>query len=338
MKIGFADTFTKSIEKMIRQQTWWYKTYEFFRYDISRFIRNVWRFRKGLSRHYWWDHHGMLMFMEAALTDMSDRLEKDGLEIDISRLKKVEKMRRAIQLIKNYNQDLYIEMAEKELGKFVDSWKKDNESKEKKGKNPYNPGKPPSPDFNGYNKRKEKKESEVEEGDYHNERSEKALQKSKEDFPQLKNVKKCDECEKVESKCKCKKVDVKEVKNWVKGLVENKEFHSFTSKNEIMELIQSKLNESETMTHQFGPKVKKGHNGIPEFMSYDAIVSAEPKTAPSKPAPKVVVANTGSGRDGSFGAGTSGKGRPSDDVNAANPGSGSRAKWSILGIFPVPFT
>jgi hypothetical protein len=118
MKIGFADTFTKSIKKMIRQQTWWYKTYEFFRYDISRFIRNVWRFRKGLSRHYWWDHHGMLMFMEAALTDMSDRLEKDGSEIDISRLKKVEKMRRAIQLIKNYNQDLYIEMAEKELGKL----------------------------------------------------------------------------------------------------------------------------------------------------------------------------------------------------------------------------
>ena len=168
---------------------------------------------------------------------------------------------------------------------FVNSWKKDNESKEKKGKNPYKPGKPPSPDFNGYNKRKEKKEEEKE-GDYHNERSEKALEKSKEDFPQLKNIKKCDECEKVESKCKCKKVDVKEIKNWVKGLVENKEFHSFTSKNEIMELIQTKLTESDTMTHQFGPKVKKGHNGIPEFMSYDAIVSAEPKTAPSKPAPQ----------------------------------------------------
>ena len=167
---------------------------------------------------------------------------------------------------------------------FVNSWKKDNESKEKKGKNPYKPGKPPSPDFNGYNKRKEKKEEEKE-GDYHNERSEKALEKSKEDFPQLKNIKKCDECEKVESKCKCKKVDVKEIKNWVKGLVENKEFHSFTSKNEIMELIQSKLTESNTMV-QHGPKVKKGHNGIPEFMSYDAIVSAEPKTAPSKPAPQ----------------------------------------------------
>jgi len=165
---------------------------------------------------------------------------------------------------------------------FVNSWKKDNESKEKKKKG-FVVSKPPSPDFNGYNKRKEKKEEEKE-GDYHNERSEKALEKSKEDFPQLKNVKKCDECGKVESKCKCKKVDVKEIKNWVKGLVENKEFHSFTSKNEIMELIQTKLTESDTMI-QHGPKVKKGHNGIPEFMSYDAIVSAEPKTAPSKPAP-----------------------------------------------------
>ena len=168
---------------------------------------------------------------------------------------------------------------------FVNSWKKDNESKEKKKKG-FVVSKRPSPDFNGYNKRKEKKEGEVEEGDYHNERSEKALEKSKEDFPQLKNIKKCEECRKVESKCKCKKEDVKEVKNWVKGLVENKEFHSFTSKNEIMELIQTKLTESDTMTHQFGPKVKKGHNGIPEFMSYDAIVSAEPKTAPSKPAPQ----------------------------------------------------
>lgn len=82
------------------------------------------------------------------------------------------------------------------------------------------------------------------------------------------------------------KKDINETKNWVKNLVENKEFHSFTSKNEIMELIQTKLNESEMMT-QHGPKVKKGHNGIPEFMSYDAIVAAaEPKTEPStKPAP-----------------------------------------------------
>jgi hypothetical protein len=112
-----------------------------------------------------------------------------------------------------------------------------------------------------------------------------------EDFKLLKKRKstdKCPDCGKDEKDCKCDHTHMdeskKEVKNWVKNLVETKQFHSFTSKNEIMELIQTKLNESDTMV-QHGPKVKKGHNGIPEFMSYDAIASAEPKTAPSKPAP-----------------------------------------------------
>jgi predicted transcriptional regulator len=81
------------------------------------------------------------------------------------------------------------------------------------------------------------------------------------------------------------KKEGEEIKEWVEKLVENK-YHSFTSKNEIMELISVKLNESDTMV-QHGPKVKKGHNGVPEFMTYDSIVdAAEPKTAPTtKPAP-----------------------------------------------------
>jgi len=72
------------------------------------------------------------------------------------------------------------------------------------------------------------------------------------------------------------------VKEWVESLAENN-FHSFTSKNEIMELIQSKLNESEVMEPQHGANVKKGHNGIPEFMTYDAIVGNGTKTVPAKP-------------------------------------------------------
>ena len=78
-----------------------------------------------------------------------------------------------------------------------------------------------------------------------------------------------------------------EVKEWVNNLAENNLYHSFTSKNEIMELIQTKLNESTTMTHEFGPGIKKGHNGIPEFMTYDSITSSGPATAPTKPKPTV---------------------------------------------------
>ena len=50
---------------------------------------------------------------------MSDNLEKHGNEIDLPRFKKVAAMRRAIELIRNYNEDLYIEMAEAELGEVI---------------------------------------------------------------------------------------------------------------------------------------------------------------------------------------------------------------------------
>ncbi len=77
-----------------------------------------------------------------------------------------------------------------------------------------------------------------------------------------------------------------EVKNWLETIAESN-FHSFTSKNEIMELIKIKINEVEV-----GPNVKKGHNGIPEFMSYDAISNkdvkeAAPTTKPAPTKPKV---------------------------------------------------
>ena len=78
------------------------------------------------------------------------------------------------------------------------------------------------------------------------------------------------------------KVDqTNEVKNWLETIAENN-FHSFTSKNEIMELIKTKINEVEV-----GPNVKKGHNGVPEFMSYDAISNTDVKEAAptTKPAP-----------------------------------------------------
>ena len=119
MKVGFSDSFADSIKTLIRHQTWWYKTYELFRYDLPRFFKNVWTFRKALWNHYWFDHHGTLQFLEIGLTNISDTIEKYGNEIDEPRLKKVAAMRRAVELIRNYNQDNYIDIAEKELGKLV---------------------------------------------------------------------------------------------------------------------------------------------------------------------------------------------------------------------------
>ena len=119
MEIEFADSFGDSLKTLIRHNTWWYKTYELFRYDLPRFFKNIWTFRKALWNHYWFDHHGTLKFLEIGLTNISDTVEKYGNEVDESRLKKVAVMRRAIELIKNYNEDNYIDMAEKELGELM---------------------------------------------------------------------------------------------------------------------------------------------------------------------------------------------------------------------------
>lgn len=83
------------------------------------------------------------------------------------------------------------------------------------------------------------------------------------------------------------KREQKEVNEWVDSLVENT-YHSYTSKNEIMELIKFKLNES-----QHGPNVNIGHNDVPEFMTYETDVNEasaptkSPKTVPTvKPGTK----------------------------------------------------
>jgi len=77
--------------------------------------------------------------------------------------------------------------------------------------------------------------------------------------------------------------ETKEIRNWVEDIVENN-YHPFTSKNEIMELIKTKLNEVETAAIPMpSTKAKKGHNGVPEFMTYDSIMSSS--ETKEKPAP-----------------------------------------------------
>ena len=119
MEVTFTDGFSKSLKRLVWHESRLYKTYSLFRYDLPRFFGNIWRFRKGLWNHYWWDHHGVLKFMEAGLTHMANNLEEKGLEIEEPREKKVKSIRRAVELIRNYDQDLYINMAEKELGELI---------------------------------------------------------------------------------------------------------------------------------------------------------------------------------------------------------------------------
>lgn len=76
-----------------------------------------------------------------------------------------------------------------------------------------------------------------------------------------------------------------EVEEWVLDLTESK-YSQFTSKNDIMSIISEKM--ETTFQPMPSTKAKKGHNGVPEFMTYDAIMAAaqpspSPVETPTKP-------------------------------------------------------
>ncbi len=119
MEVKFADTFMESLDRLIKSERWYNKAWQWIRRDVPHFWKNVWKFRDALSRHHWWDYHGTLKFMEIAINDIAVNVETKGLEVDESRLKKVAAMKRVVEILKNVNEDRYIEMAEAELGEII---------------------------------------------------------------------------------------------------------------------------------------------------------------------------------------------------------------------------
>ena len=92
--------------------------YNLFRRDIPAFIKNVWFFRKQLWDFRWWDYSFNLDIFRRSLEKTSKELEVRGNEIDETRLKKVEKINRVIELLGHIRSDSYIEIAEKEFGEL----------------------------------------------------------------------------------------------------------------------------------------------------------------------------------------------------------------------------
>lgn len=118
MKIEVKDTFFESVEKLVWYDTNLWKVWAAIRYDIQLFFKNVWRFRKELYNHQWWDYRFTLEMLYRSLSIMVTKLETDGIEEDSSRGKKVQKIRRALELLKHKLDDDYVERVEGELGEM----------------------------------------------------------------------------------------------------------------------------------------------------------------------------------------------------------------------------
>lgn len=125
MRLNFHTQFFKSMSRLRRRHTWWYKTYEFFKYDIWRFFRNIRKFRKELWNFYPWDYMYNLRLFKKSLELTCENTERYGNEVLESRNKKIAKMKRAIELLDNFGEDNFLEQAEKIIGReiIIGNWK-----------------------------------------------------------------------------------------------------------------------------------------------------------------------------------------------------------------------
>ena len=118
MDVQITDSFTKSLKRLMWHESKVYKVYALFRYDIAHFLKNIWRFRKELWSHAWWDYRFTLNMLERSLTIMEKGMSEKGIEVSETREPKVMKMRRALELLKNSREDNFVERAEQELGEL----------------------------------------------------------------------------------------------------------------------------------------------------------------------------------------------------------------------------
>ncbi|NBO72785.1 hypothetical protein EBV26_20285 [bacterium] len=118
MNTQYKDTFFESVEKLVWYDTKLWKVWEFITSGLPNFFKNIWKFRKELYNHQWWDYHFTLEMLYRSLTIMVNKLELEGIEEDESRMKKVGKIYRALELIKHKLDDDYVNRAEMELGEI----------------------------------------------------------------------------------------------------------------------------------------------------------------------------------------------------------------------------
>lgn len=119
MKLKYEDSLLEKIVDFFWYTCKLWKVKDTITIGIPNFFKNIWRFRKELYNHQWWDYRFTLEILYRSLSIMSVKLETDGIEVDSSRMKKVEKIKRVLELLKHKIDDTYIEIAEGELGKLV---------------------------------------------------------------------------------------------------------------------------------------------------------------------------------------------------------------------------
>lgn len=117
MEVIIKDTFWKSFKKMINsEKPWkwqfWVEQYHNFRWAI----KNLFKYFRIVTRMRPWDYRYNLEMLQFQTKVLCDNIEKYGNEVDETRLPKIEKMKRFIELAENCIEDNHADRCGWEAG------------------------------------------------------------------------------------------------------------------------------------------------------------------------------------------------------------------------------
>ena len=112
MNVQFGDSFIKSLKRLTWHQSPIYKAYDFFSDQLPGFIKNVWRFRRELWEHRWWDYRYTLIMLKRSIEILEEGIRTKGHEERESQSKKLYQMKKVIELLQHRLNDNYIDRAE----------------------------------------------------------------------------------------------------------------------------------------------------------------------------------------------------------------------------------
>jgi hypothetical protein len=118
MEVKAKNSFFQSLKRLMWESSLIYRTYNTIVKQLPEFFKNVWRFRRELWSHRWWDHSFTLMMLRKSIQIQADGMEAKGYEVKESSDKKIVKMRRLCQIIDNIVDSNYIMMAEEIHGQI----------------------------------------------------------------------------------------------------------------------------------------------------------------------------------------------------------------------------
>jgi hypothetical protein len=107
MDVFLTDTFGKSLKRLFMPNIF-QRIYDIW-YDFKWAIKNLIKYRKIVYKLRPWDYEHILSLMKFQLEQMREQIEIHGREIDEDRLPKVERIKRAIEILQNREDDNYPE-------------------------------------------------------------------------------------------------------------------------------------------------------------------------------------------------------------------------------------